>query len=64
MAHQYIIRIETTDDDGVIETQFLTKANKTAIFGALLDACDARDSAQKWVKGKYTICLLQELTNV
>lgn len=61
---QYVIKIETTDKDGVIDTGFLTKAGKTVILNSLSDTIDARDSAQKWVKGEYMICVLQELPNV
>lgn len=62
--NQYVVRIETTDKDGVIETGFLTKNGQTLILTSLSDTIDARDAAQKWVKGDYMICILKELPNV
>jgi hypothetical protein len=61
---RYVIKIETTDKDGVKDIGFLTKNGKTVLLSSLSDTIDARDSAQKWVKGEYMICVLQELPNV
>lgn len=62
--NQYVVKVQTTDKDGVINTGFLTKDGKTFICTSLNDTCDARDAASKWIKGEYTICVLQELPNV
>lgn len=64
MANRYIIRISTIAKDGTIDTEFLLKNNKTYTTNSLLEAIEARDNASKWVKGDYTICILQELPNV
>ena len=63
MPNTYVIRIKEKDSDpNVIELVTLNK--KLYSSTSLSDACDARDNAAKWVKGEYTICVLQELTNV
>lgn len=64
MANRYVIKLTTTDADGVIETGFLTKDATTVMLGSLYDAIEARDAAQKWVKGEYIICILTEIHNV
>lgn len=64
MKERYIIRIDTTDKEGVINTAFLLKDGKTYTTSSLLEAIQARDNASKWVKGEYMICILQELPNV
>jgi hypothetical protein len=61
----YLIKIESVDKDGVIDTQFLTKDNKTFTTGSLLDAITARDSANPWFKGDtLTVCVLSPLTSL
>lgn len=64
MPNRYIIRIDTVSPDGEVSTEFLVKKGKTYTTNSLLDAIEARNDASKWVKGNYTICILQELPNV
>lgn len=64
MPNTYVILIETTDKDGVIESEFLIKNKKTYMTNSLADAIEAVEQASKWVKGKYLICALKELPSV
>lgn len=64
MPNQYVIRINTIDDDGVISSELLVKTKHTFISESLADAIDAKEDAVKWVKGDYTICILKELNNL
>lgn len=65
MNERYIIRIETTDKDGVIETSFLTAKDKTYTSHSLEDALAALKSAKPWFKGAVlTVCVLTPLTSL
>jgi hypothetical protein len=64
MPNTYVIKVETTDKDGVISSELLTKAGKTYMVESLADACEAAAEARKWVKGRYIVCILKDLQNV
>ncbi len=65
MTERFIIRVETTDKDGVIETSFLTAKDKTYTTHSLHDATEALKSAKPWFKGAVlTVCVLTPLTSL